>query len=84
MNDRTEKPTEQTITNHKTTKETTNNMKIERQDIDDASAMGLDAPHRQMAVEVILKGGKVDVTQNGAPVGQATTIDELDKLLGKQ
>jgi hypothetical protein len=60
------------------------NLKIERQDIDDANAMGQDAPHRQMALEVILKGGTVDVTQNGALVGKATTIDELDKLLGKQ
>jgi hypothetical protein len=60
------------------------NLQIERQEIDDASTMGQEAPHRQMAVEVIQKGGTVDVTQNGAQVGKATTIDELDQLLGNR
>lgn len=53
------------------------NLQIERQDIDDAINMGQEAPHRQMALEVILKGGTVEVTQNNAPMGQATSIDEL-------
>jgi hypothetical protein len=54
---------------------------IELQDIADAIAMGQQAPHRSLAVSHIQAGGVVNVTRNGAPVGQASTVEELDALL---
>lgn len=54
---------------------------IELQDIADAIAIGQEAPHRSIAETHILAGGVVNVTRNGAPIGQATTVDELNDLL---
>jgi hypothetical protein len=57
-------------------------LKIEIQEIDDVCAIGQVSPYRKAAIDVIQEGGTVYVVNIGEPVGKATTIDELNRLIG--
>jgi hypothetical protein len=45
-------------------------------------AMGQVSRYINSAIDVIQEGCAVNVMRNGEPVGRATTIVELDRLLG--
>ena len=58
-------------------------MNIEIQDIRDAEANGQESPCRKQAEEAIKNGESVKVSKYGEPLGLATTIAELEQLIGK-